>query len=89
MWRELTAEVARQPLALEVAGRTGLIDRLREMAGLLDTIQKGLNLFLNFKRGQFPRMVRTPTQTHNPIPNSACCVGSKSSTSEAQLAPSM
>jgi hypothetical protein len=50
------SQVARQPLVLEVAARTGLIERLKAMVRLLDTIQKGLNLFLNFKRGLFPRM---------------------------------
>lgn len=51
-----TEEVEKAPMMLEVAMRPNIVNRLKEQLELLDRIQKGLNVFLDFKRGLFPRM---------------------------------
>jgi dynein heavy chain len=54
-WRDGMASTVADPAVLSVAKQDGLVERLREASKLLDTINTGLNDYLETKRLFFPR----------------------------------
>jgi dynein heavy chain len=55
IWRTAISETEKDPRVLSVAKRVGLLESLIEANATLDTIQKGLNDYLETKRLFFPR----------------------------------
>ncbi|XP_056445731.1 dynein axonemal heavy chain 12 isoform X2 [Gadus chalcogrammus] len=54
-WREIMRHCVKDPKILPATSLPGLLERLLDSNGLLDTIMKGLNAYLEMKRLFFPR----------------------------------
>ena len=55
VWRELMRGVAAEPSLVENLADSKLLSTLQNAAQRLETVQRGLNKYLEMKRGQFPR----------------------------------
>ncbi|KAG7256187.1 hypothetical protein CRUP_035992 [Coryphaenoides rupestris] len=69
-WREVMKHCVKDPRILQATSLSGLLDRLRDSNGLLDTIMKGLNAYLEKKRLFFPRFIFHPLlffETKDPL----------------------
>ena len=55
MWRDNAKKVLKDVRCLEVANIPGLVDSYKQQDSYLETVQKGLNDYLEMKRLYFPR----------------------------------